>query len=358
MVVALVVGASVTTAVAARRGARPADISAERAQALETEGRARVERGELETGFALLQRALVVRRGQSKMPQADPSSAAAKQVAGYVHDPMRRGMLFTRPGDVYMMDPDGTHELRVTHSPEHWNDHPEWASDGIHILLSRFVGGDRTIALTTVDGAGIVQLTAPPPGWNDLVPVPLDDGVVFERLNPENEASFYFVRLDGSGLRRLTPGGGNHDPAPLPEGGRLAYVSDGDVYVMNVRTGERTRLTRTPTQYKAGLAVSPDGRHIAFTRIDPGRLEQIFVMDIDGTNVRRVSRGDFYDFLPRWSPDGSRLAFTSSRDGTLGAYSMRLDGSDVVDLSRTPGSLVMQPGWSVLQVTEMLWAWR
>ena len=104
--------------------------------------------------------------------------------------------------------------------------------------------------------------------------------------------------------------------------------------------------------------MSPDGRQIAFTRIDPGRLEQIFLMDIDGTNVRRVSRGDYYDFLPRWSPDGSRLAFTSSRDGTLGVYSMRLDGSDVVDLSRTPASLTMQPGRSVLQVTETLWAWK
>lgn len=356
--VALVVAAAAAAVITDRRGVRRTDTVAAMAQTMETQGRAQVERGEREAGFALLQRALVMRRGKAPLPEADPASPAAAQLDRYLHDPMRRGMLFTRPGDVFLMDPDGTHELRITHSPEHWNEHPVWASDGRHVLLSRFVGGDRTIAIATVDGANMVQLTAPPPGWNDMVPVPLDDGVVFERLDPAGSASFYFVRLDGTGLRRITPGGHEHDPAPIPGSQRLAYVSDGDVYVVDVRTGARTRLTATPASYKAGLAVSPDGKRIAFTRIDPGRLEQIFVMDIDGTNVRRVSRGDYYDFLPRWSPDGTRLGFTSSRDGTLGVYSMRLDGSDVADLSRTPATLALQPGKSVLQVTEMLWAWR
>ena len=54
---------------------------------------------------------------------------------------------------------------------------------------------------------------------------------------------------------------------------------------------------------------------------------------------------------------GTRLAFTSRRDGSLGIYTMRLDGSDVRDVSRTPGSLVERPDRSVIEVTETLWAW-
>ena len=59
-----------------------------------------------------------------------------------------------------------------------------------------------------------------------------------------------------------------------------------------------------------------------------------------------------------WSPDGTRIAFTSSRDGTNGVYTMKADGSDVRDVSRTPLTLAMRPRITVLDVNESLWAWR
>jgi Tol biopolymer transport system component len=68
-------------------------------------------------------------------------------------------------------------------------------------------------------------------------------------------------------------------------------------------------------------------------------------MNTDGTEVTRLSQGGHYDFLPRWSPDGKRIGFTSARDGSFGVYTMAADGSDVVDLSQTP----LQP--------ESLWDW-
>ena len=71
-----------------------------------------------------------------------------------------------------------------------------------------------------------------------------------------------------------------------------------------------------------------------------------------------MSRGNYYDFLPRWSPDRTRIAFTSSRDGTNGVYTMNADGSDVRDVSRTPLTLAMRPEITVLDVNESLWAWR
>jgi tRNA A-37 threonylcarbamoyl transferase component Bud32 len=339
--------------------ARNLSIPAEsRAQLLEAAGRVEVGIGEQQRGFALLQQSLVIRRQQAGIPSVDSVSPVAMQVARYAQDGMRRGMLFSRPANVFLMDPDGTHEIPITNSLEAWSDHPSWARDGKRVLFSRGISDSRAIFITAVDDAKFTQITAPPPAWKDELPVPLGDAhVAFVRIDPSGDARICAINLDGTGFTEITPGPHDDDPAPFPAGDRFAYVSDHDVYVLNLRTNERRRLTDNPKQYKAGLAVSPDGKHIAFTRIDSGRLEQVFVMNVDGTHVRRVSRGDYYDFLPRWSPDGTRIGFTSSRDGSLGIYSMRLDGSNVIDLSHTPGTLIMRPGMSVLEVTETLWAW-
>jgi TolB protein len=166
------------------------------------------------------------------------------------------------------------------------------------------------------------------------------------------------MNVDGSGLARLTSGSWDDHVAPSPNGDFIMFRRDNDIYRLDLPDGTETRLTKTPKQYKGVAGVSPDGRQLLFTRIDPGRLEQIFVMNVDGTRVRRISRGNYYDFLPRWSPDGTRIAFTSSRDGTNGIYTMKADGSDVRDVSRTPLTLAMRPGISVIEVNESLWAWR
>jgi TolB protein len=168
----------------------------------------------------------------------------------------------------------------------------------------------------------------------------------------------YRVNVDGTGLTRLTSGPWDDHIAPSPNGDFIVFRRRGDIYRLDLPNGTQTRLTYTPRQYKGVAGVSPDGRQVLFTRIDPGRFEQIFVMNVDGTHTRRISRGDYYDFLPRWSPDGTHIAFTSSRDGTNGVYIMRADGSNVRDVSRTPLTLAMRPGIGVIQVNESLWAWR
>jgi Tol biopolymer transport system component len=168
----------------------------------------------------------------------------------------------------------------------------------------------------------------------------------------------YRINLDGTGLTRLTSGPRDDHASPSPNGDFIVFRRDGDIYRLDLPRGTVRRLTNTPAQYKGVAGVSPDGRRMLFTRIDPGRFEQIFVMNVDGTHVTRVSRGDYYDFLPRWSPDGTRIAFTSSRDGTNGVYTMNANGSDVRDVSRTPLTLAMRPGANVLQVNESLWAWK
>ena len=327
-----------------------------RADLLEASARIHLKLREHDSAFVLLQNALVIRR-RAQTRTAANRAAPARPARSDATDPTRRKLLFVRPpGIVFMVDDDGTNEVRITDSTEVHNS-PAWAPDRQHVLVSR-QSEPRGIYMVNLDGTGMTQVTAPPLGWTDHMPAALGDQVVFTRAVSGDELSIiYRVDLDGTGLTPLASGAGQAAPSPI--GDFLVFGREDGIYVFDVRRGGETRLTTKPAKrYEALGAISPDGRKVLFTRIDPGRLEQIFVMNVDGTGTRRVSRGDYYDFLPRWSPDGTRIAFTSTRDGTNGVYTMKLDGSDVRDVSRTPLKLAMRPGMTVLQVNEILWAWR
>jgi uncharacterized protein len=72
----------------------------------------------------------------------------------------------------------------------------------------------------------------------------------------------------------------------------------------------------------------------------------IFVIDPLGGNVRNLTRNAGNDFSPEWSPDGSRIAFRTDRDGNHEIYVMEADGSDAVNLTRTPDAEERSPAWS------------
>ena len=88
---------------------------------------------------------------------------------------------------------------------------------------------------------------------------------------------------------------------------------------------------------------SPDGSRIAFYSNRDGNFE-IYTIHPDGTNLRRLTHSDAGDGEMTWSPDGSQIVFSSNRDGPNGIYVMNTDGSDLVRLSDT--ARVAAPAWS------------
>ena len=73
-----------------------------------------------------------------------------------------------------------------------------------------------------------------------------------------------------------------------------------------------------------GSVFSPDGRRIAFWAWDLNYRATLWIVNADGTNLRQKTFAGF-DMNPRWSPDGTKLLFESSRNGNMDIWIMSAD---------------------------------
>ena len=92
------------------------------------------------------------------------------------------------------------------------------------------------------------------------------------------------------------------------------------------------------------IDVSPDGRRFAIVKAVEQNWD-VFVMDADGANARKLTDNPLVDYMATWSPDGSRIAFVSVRERNQEIFTMRPDGSDIVQLTRGTANN-NTPAWS------------
>lgn len=90
---------------------------------------------------------------------------------------------------------------------------------------------------------------------------------------------------------------------------------------------------------------SPDGSKIVFSSRRDNNDAEIYVIDANGANPGRLTNSVGTDYRPAWSPDGSKIAFVSERDGNLEIYVMKADGSEPVRLTNNI-SIDTDPSWS------------
>ena len=197
------------------------------------------------------------------------------------------------------------------------------------------------------DGTNVERLTSaaggnlPIPSWSP------DGRRVVSGSCPPVSACKIIASADDGGWPIIIPDEWGFHPSWSPDGSKIAFVSvrDGEweVYVMDLDGGNQRRLTFTP-----GPVVfpswSPDGTRIAFVSFRDGNGE-IYLINADGSGETRLTSHPASERFPAWSPDGKEIAFESDRDGDVEVYVMASNGTGVRKLTSDPG-YDGAPSWS------------
>jgi TolB protein len=227
----------------------------------------------------------------------------------------------------------------------------------------------RVVAIAAAIVAGAALLATPALGLGDRLlslirstPTPLDvqtpawspDGRKLAFVSRrDGNSEIYVINADGSGQENLTqhPARDSH-PSWSRDGRKLAFVSrrDGnsEIYVMNADGSGLRNVTRTPSN-DLGPAWSPDGRAIAFVKMIQGKCAPsgpgtpcgnnyetfLYVVNADGSGLRRLTTQPAYVFKHSWSADGKTIRY--------GRYLVHADGSGQTEL---PRNVAYDGAWS------------
>ena len=210
--------------------------------------------------------------------------------------------------DLFVMRADGTSPRRLLET-SYDEGGPAFSPDGTRIAFDTDRDGNFEIYVVGVDGTGLRRLTDDP--GRDVAPAWSPDGatIVFMSDRSRREFDIFRVNADGAAVAPVTGANSNWFPQFAPvDPPRLALHVGRDVHVLDLGSGALTRLTTEPND---GMypSWSPDGSRIAFMSARNGPTE-IFTMNADGSGqTRLVSMPTGSAIDPRWSPDGRRIVF-------------------------------------------------
>jgi Tol biopolymer transport system component len=277
--------------------------------------------------------------------------------SGYVH--------------LYTVEPDGSNPRLLTPGSN-----PKWSPDGTELL---FESGTET-AVMSADGSNMRIISnarhdEDDPTWPfGAYPTWSADGTSVAwsntRLDIEKGESsdndIFMVDLDNLNQTNLrkTPKFDETYAAFSPDGSQICFthldpslasgISPG-IYVMDVKRSDPILLFQDFSQGNCDW--SPDGKKIVFSattyyqgKSRKAELDEydVYIINADGSGLTALTNNPAADVNPDWSPDGTKIVFSSDRDGgDSDIYTMDADGSDITQVTNTRVD-AYEPDWQPL----------
>ncbi|HWR53809.1 MAG TPA: protein kinase [Bryobacteraceae bacterium] len=217
---------------------------------------------------------------------------------------------------------------------------PSFSPDGKKIAFVWSGDGDnQDIYLSSIDGRGMVRITTDPAQDNGPAFSPDGRSLAFLRSSHKEVALFVSAaapralhrkvadvfpsRVEAAGVEAVgRPVVWSPDGKYLAIGDRISASEPFSIFLIDVQTGSRTRITYPPARTigDSNPAFSPDGRTISFIRAPSSGVSDVWVMPLDGGAAQRVTFNNRDTLTQVWSPDGRFIVFSSNRTGAYNLW--------------------------------------
>ncbi|MEK7813712.1 MAG: DPP IV N-terminal domain-containing protein, partial [Candidatus Desantisbacteria bacterium] len=255
--------------------------------------------------------------------------------------------------NIYIMNADGSNQQQLTSEKRKdgsttCSHQPCFSFDGKKIAFVSDIEGNNDIYLMNSDASNKIRLTTSDAQDNNPSFSPDGKKIVYTAGN-----GIKIIDIETMQQQSIITSAATYSSLSFsPDGQRIAFVNklgeqDENIFLIDVNGSNTINLTGSSSTGSSSRnhspTFSPDGLRIAFVSGRDGN-ENVYIMDADGEHQGRLTNNSAENLLPSFSPDGGRIVFYSNRDGNNEIYSIDIEGRD---LQRLTNNLTndFQPYW-------------
>ena len=269
--------------------------------------------------------------------------------------PDSKSLVYSMAGSLWRQELGSTKAVQVT-GESGYDYQPDWSSDGQWVVFARYahdavelwsldVASGTTRQMTSggavnveprfsPDGKRVAFVSTSFKGHFHIFTGKFDDGLLsnVEQLTSEHISDlprYYYSQAD-------------HEISPVwsRDGTEMLFVSNrghihgtGGFWRMKAEPGAEAReIHYEETNWKARPDFSPDGKRMVYASYLGQEWHQLWVMPAGGGDAFPVSYGDYDNINPRWSPDGTKIAFISNRGGNTSLWVQTIPGGEQTEV--------------------------